>query len=323
MNREDDRRLIELCRRLADHALHIMTIHHDFVLHLAITFKRRDPVLKLTDELPPHLLDKITRQNILGNIVLYEIAVAEKLLNKAPGLLGMRNNNGQTTLFRAALYGKAEIFKFLDGKLSGYDPDNKQPFVERNDKSTILHVSVIARQFDLALQIANDYKNLIEQKDMDGMTALQLLSCKPEAFSCQSECDFFDKLINSSGSDENLYIDSIENPQFSTQLSNSDNISIFTNTEESHLSTPIESNSKRSRGGNFTAKEDLLIVSAWLNTSLDVVQGNEQKHKTYWARLLEYFHKYKNFESECTQVSLMNRWSTIQLATNKFCGCYA
>ncbi|XP_031259110.1 glutathione S-transferase T2-like [Pistacia vera] len=125
------------------------------------------------------------------------------------------------------------------------------------------------------------------------------------------------------GSDGNLYTDSTENPQFSTQLSNSDNISIFTDTEESHLSTPVESNSKRSRGGNFTAEENLLIVSAWLNTSLDVVQGNEQKHKTYWARLWEYFHKYKNFESERTQVSLMNRWSTIQLATNKFCGCYA
>ncbi|KAJ0111154.1 hypothetical protein Patl1_01974 [Pistacia atlantica] len=37
----------------------------------------------------------------------------------------------------------------------------------------------------------------------------------------------------------------------------------------------------------------------------------------------KYFHKYKNFESERTQVSLMNHWSTIQLATNKFCGCYA
>ncbi|KAJ0041018.1 hypothetical protein Pint_28053 [Pistacia integerrima] len=71
---------------------------------------------------------------------------------------------------------------------------------------------------------------------------------------------------------------------------------------------------KDSRGGNFTVEEDLLIVSAWLNTSLDVVQGNEHKLKTYWARLWEYFHKYKNFESERTQVSLMNRWSTIQLA---------
>ncbi|XP_031248664.1 glutathione S-transferase T3-like [Pistacia vera] len=124
------------------------------------------------------------------------------------------------------------------------------------------------------------------------------------------------------GSDGNLYIGSTENPQFSTQLSNSDDISIFTNTEESHLSTPVESNSKRSHGGNFTAEEDLLIVSAWLNTSLDAVQGNEQKHKTYWARLLEYFHKYKNFESERTEVSLINHWSTIQLATNKFCRCY-
>ena len=63
-------------------------------------------------------------------------------------------------------------------------------------------------------------------------------------------------------------------------------------------------------------------MSAWLNISLDAIQGNEQKHKAYWTRLWEYFHKYKIFASERSQVSLMNRWSTIQLVTNKFCGCY-
>ena len=38
-------------------------------------------------------------------------------------------------------------------------------------------------------------------------------------------------------------------------------------------------------GGNFGLEEDCLIVSAWLNTSLDAVQGKEQKHKTYWNRV--------------------------------------
>ncbi|XP_050217772.2 glutathione S-transferase T3-like [Mercurialis annua] len=112
--------------------------------------------------------------------------------------------------------------------------------------------------------------------------------------------------------EENAHIDSSVNSQFPTQFSVSDGISV-----------PMESNSKKSRGGNFMIDEDLLIVSSWLNISLDAVHGNEQKHKTYWARLWEYFHKYKNFPSERTQGSLMNRWSTIQLATNKFCGCYA
>ena len=122
-------------------------------------------------------------------------------------------------------------------------------------------------------------------------------------------------------SNENLHIDSNGIPQFSTQLPSSNSLSSSMNTQDFQLSHS-KSNSKRSRGGNFTIEEDLLIVSAWLNISLDAVLGNEQKHKAYCTRLWEYFHKYKNFASERSQVSLMNRWSTIQLVTNKFCGCY-
>ncbi|XP_028119805.1 uncharacterized protein LOC114317298 [Camellia sinensis] len=94
--------------------------------------------------------------------------------------------------------------------------------------------------------------------------------------------------------------------------------------QESPLSPQIESTTKKSqRGGNFSIEEDNLLVSAWLNTSLDAIHENEQKHKTYWNRVWEYFHKYKTFTSERNQNSLMNRWSTIQLGTNKFCGFFA
>ncbi|XP_050217467.1 glutathione S-transferase T3-like [Mercurialis annua] len=113
------------------------------------------------------------------------------------------------------------------------------------------------------------------------------------------------------------------NSEFPTQHSNSDDVEIFTRNSEFSFSNPSKTILKRSRSGNFTVEEDLHIVSSWLNISIDVLQGNEQKHRTYWTRVWEYFHKYKVFESESTQIYLMNRWSTIQLATNKFCGCYA
>ncbi|CAL5388037.1 unnamed protein product [Camellia sinensis] len=94
--------------------------------------------------------------------------------------------------------------------------------------------------------------------------------------------------------------------------------------QESPLSPQIESTTKKSqRGSNFSTEEDNLLISAWLNTSLDAIHGNEQKHKTYWNSVWEYFHKYKTFTSEHYQNSLMNRWSTIQLGTNKFCGFFA
>ncbi|KAK9185950.1 hypothetical protein WN943_026309 [Citrus x changshan-huyou] len=187
--REDEQKVIELCRKVPDHALYILTIHDDTVLHMATYSKKSNLVLQLLDELPDQYLDKMTRQNQAGNTILHETAtsnhaipVAEKLLKKAPGLLGMRNNNGETALLRAARYGKGDIFNFLAGRVSGYDLGTKLPFLHRNDKTNVLHIAILSQHFDLALQIANDYRYLIEEQDVDGMTALQLLACKPEAF---------------------------------------------------------------------------------------------------------------------------------------------
>ncbi|XP_028108100.1 uncharacterized protein LOC114306966 [Camellia sinensis] len=94
--------------------------------------------------------------------------------------------------------------------------------------------------------------------------------------------------------------------------------------QESQFTAEIESLSKKpQRGGNFTIEEDKLLVSAWLNISLDAVHGNEQKRSTYWKRVWDFFHEHKKFESNRNENSFMNRWSTIQLDMNKFCGCCA
>ncbi|XP_059435420.1 protein DEFECTIVE IN MERISTEM SILENCING 3-like isoform X2 [Corylus avellana] len=85
----------------------------------------------------------------------------------------------------------------------------------------------------------------------------------------------------------------------------------------------IESSARRRRGSNFTIEEDNLLVSAWLNTNLDSMQGNEQNHTTYWRRIWEYFHENKTFISKRTQLSLLNRWSLINKSSAKFCGYLA
>ena len=49
---------------------------------------------------------------------------------------------------------------------------------------------------------------------------------------------------------------------------------------ENQLSSPgeIRSTTKKSqRGNNFTIEEDNMLVSAWLNNSLDAVLSNDQK----------------------------------------------
>uniref|UniRef100_A0A3N7FTA8 PGG domain-containing protein n=1 Tax=Populus trichocarpa TaxID=3694 RepID=A0A3N7FTA8_POPTR len=102
----------------------------------------------------------------------------------------MRNHNGETALFRAARYGKTDMFNFLAAKVSGYDESGLQFYVQRSDKTTILHMAILSLHFDLAYRIALDYTHLIGQKDADGMTGLQLLSCNPSAFKLEPEEGF-------------------------------------------------------------------------------------------------------------------------------------
>ena len=46
-------------------------------------------------------------------------------------------------------------------------------------------------------------------------------------------------------------------------------------------------NSKRSK--NFDPKEDLVVVSAWLNVSKDPLHGANQSKGTFWSRIHAYF----------------------------------
>jgi hypothetical protein len=78
---------------------------------------------------------------------------------------------------------------------------------------------------------------------------------------------------------------------------------------------------EKRRSKNFRVGEDKLLVSAWLNVSQDPIHGVDQSYSTYWGRIHQYFHTNKNFDSDHSQVSLMNRWSSIQHDVNVFCVC--
>ena len=95
-------------------------------------------------------------------------------------------------------------------------------------------------------------------------------------------------------------------------------------TEQFPSETQLGSIAKKPpQGIKFTVEKDLLIVSAWLNTSMDPITGNQQKHNAYWDKIYEYFEKEKTSCTSHTANFLMHRWSTIQLKTNKFCECLA
>ncbi|KAL6547359.1 hypothetical protein OROMI_023080 [Orobanche minor] len=92
----------------------------------------------------------------------------------------------------------------------------------------------------------------------------------------------------------------------------------------SAIETPpnlVESSSTEKRGKNFNMDEDKLLVSAWLNTSLDAVIGTNMKGGTFWKRVETYYMQEKKNEWQPRTLSSLNhRWSAIQHAVNKFCG---
>ena len=88
-------------------------------------------------------------------------------------------------------------------------------------------------------------------------------------------------------------------------------------------STKVKVTKKAQRSRNFTIEKDLLLISAWLNISMDAVQENQQKKDTYWQRIHDYFHPNRTFNFDRSQNSLIHRWSGMQLEVNKFCGFYA
>jgi hypothetical protein len=77
------------------------------------------------------------------------------------------------------------------------------------------------------------------------------------------------------------------------------------------------------RGQSYTMKEDLLLVSAWLNISMDPVVGSNQSLGAFWQRIESYFHEHKDFPSTRNKKSLQGRWAFINGMVQKFCGHYA
>jgi hypothetical protein len=94
-----------------------------------------------------------------------------------------------------------------------------------------------------------------------------------------------------------------------------------TDGEDSQNPCPAACKGSQRRTKNFADEEDTLLVSAWLNVGMDPIQGVDQPQSSFWARIHDYFHTNKTFESDRTQGSLMNRWSTIQHDVNVFCHC--
>ncbi|KAG0534040.1 hypothetical protein BDA96_04G244700 [Sorghum bicolor] len=70
------------------------------------------------------------------------------------------------------------------------------------------------------------------------------------------------------------------------------------------------------RGTAFTKEEDLVVCSAFLNISKDLLLTSGG----YYKRMHDYFNEHKPEGSNRSQIAIQHRWALIQKAMNKFCG---
>ncbi|XP_024011119.1 glutathione S-transferase T3-like [Eutrema salsugineum] len=75
----------------------------------------------------------------------------------------------------------------------------------------------------------------------------------------------------------------------------------------------------------WSPKEDLILISSWLNTSKDPIVGNEQRAGAFWKRIQVYYNNNEDLVglprrewSQCKQ-----RWGRINDQVCKFVGSYA
>lgn len=86
--------------------------------------------------------------------------------------------------------------------------------------------------------------------------------------------------------------------------------------------TPLERRERR----QWSSADDLVLISGWLNTSKDVIVGNDQRSGTFWQRITDYYassdHVLNGAEGR-TLDNCKQRWGRISREVSHFCGAYA
>ncbi|XP_038719210.1 glutathione S-transferase T2-like isoform X2 [Tripterygium wilfordii] len=98
-----------------------------------------------------------------------------------------------------------------------------------------------------------------------------------------------------------------------------------TNGQASPITAETETTQRKvKRLGNFSTDEDIALISAWLNISMNSSVGTDQKGKTFWSKVANnYYENITGLSSERTERSLVCRYADIQKAVNKFMGFVA
>ncbi|XBH91140.1 hypothetical protein VPH35_082605 [Triticum aestivum] len=85
---------------------------------------------------------------------------------------------------------------------------------------------------------------------------------------------------------------------------------------------PKSAKGASTKGKNWSTAEDLVLIQAWANTSLDAVTGTDQNSSTYWGRISDHYDAHKKPSwPERGSNGLTCRYNVISALTSKFCAC--
>ncbi|XP_034229651.1 serine/threonine-protein phosphatase 6 regulatory ankyrin repeat subunit B-like [Prunus dulcis] len=169
----------------------------DTALHMAVADWQEHLVEDLVELMST---EELAIKNKSGNTPLHIAAsmghtrICACIAKGRPDLVWVRNNDNETPLFSAALYGRKDAFLCLhyiycSGAVNPYD------HCRGKDGNTILHYAIHKDCFDLAYQIICLYGNLVNYVNELGVSPLHLLASKPSAFRSGCHLSPTDRII--------------------------------------------------------------------------------------------------------------------------------
>uniref|UniRef100_A0A0D2ZTJ9 Myb-like domain-containing protein n=1 Tax=Brassica oleracea var. oleracea TaxID=109376 RepID=A0A0D2ZTJ9_BRAOL len=134
---------------------------------------------------------------------------------------------------------------------------------------------------------------------------------KKNDFYSGSQSPNFVDLLNSQQENPLPELGSSQLPLFSTQ-----------NTKTSSFCE--DSPTQRKERKKWEPSDDLVLISAWLNTSKDAIISNEQKAGTFWSRIAAYYSASRKVRRGDKREPLQckQRWQKMNDLVCKFCECY-
>ncbi|WJZ95011.1 hypothetical protein VitviT2T_013811 [Vitis vinifera] len=212
--------VVRICEQHPSAHKAIIPASGETILYMAVSDTEEKIVEKLVGQISPSELDALKIGNEEGDTPLHlaasigNVQMCKCITDKDRKLVGFPNSKAETPLFLAALRGQKETFLFLHGMCESSERRN---YCRRDDGRNILHCVIDGEYFDMAFQIIQQYGDLVDSVDENGLTPLHLLASKPTAFRSGTPLSWFERIIYHCVYVENLKED--EFPQQSPQTS--------------------------------------------------------------------------------------------------------